>query len=72
MSTPVSRRGFLGAGAGAAALGFAFAGAGSLAPFARPANAATRNAVGYGTLVSDPKGILALPEGFVFMFTSYS
>ncbi|MCC5782843.1 Tat pathway signal sequence domain protein [Kocuria sp. CCUG 69068] len=72
MSTPVSRRGFLGAGAGAAALGFAFAGAGSLAPFARPANAATRNAVGYGTLVSDPKGILALPEGFSYKLLARS
>ncbi len=40
MSTPLSGRNFLGAGASAAALGFAFAGAG--------------NALGYGTLVSDP------------------
>jgi secreted PhoX family phosphatase len=72
MSTPVSRRNFLGAGASAAALGFAFAGAGSLAPFARPANAATRNAFGYGTLVSDPQGILALPEGFSYKLLARS
>ncbi|MGQ1840184.1 alkaline phosphatase PhoX [Kocuria turfanensis] len=72
MSPPVSRRGFLGAGAGAAALGFAFVGAGSLAPFARPANAATRHAVGYGTLVPDPKGVLALPEGFSYKLLARS
>jgi len=72
MSTPLSRRGFLGTGAGAAALGFAFAGAGSLAPFARPANAATRNAVGYGALVPDPRGILALPEGFSYKLLARS
>ena len=72
MSTPLSRRGFLGTGASAAALGFAFAGAGSLAPFARPANAATRQAVGYGALVPDPKGILALPEGFSYQLIARS
>ncbi len=72
MSTPVSRRNFLGAGASAAALGFAFAGAGSLSPFIRPANAATRNAFGYGTLVPDPKGILALPEGFSYKLLARS
>ncbi|MDQ4047737.1 MAG: PhoX family protein [Actinomycetota bacterium] len=72
MSTPVPRRNFLGAGASAAALGFVFAGAGSLAPFVRPANVATRNAVGYGTLVSDPNGILALPEGFSYKLLAHS
>jgi uncharacterized protein len=72
MSIPVSRRNFLGAGASAAALGFAFAGAGSLSPFVRPANAATRNAFGYGTLVPDPKGILALPEGFSYKLLARS
>lgn len=73
MSTPVSRRNFfLGAGAGVAALGFVFAGAGSLAPFVRPANVATRNAVGYGTLVSDPNGILALPEGYSYNLLAHS
>jgi secreted PhoX family phosphatase len=72
MSTSLSRRNFLGAGASAAALGFAFAGAGSLSPFVRPANAATRNAVGYGTLVPDPKGLLALPEGFSYKLLARS
>lgn len=66
MSAPPSRRNFLTAGAGAAALGFAFGMAGSLAPFARPTNTATRNAAGYGSLVADPDGILALPEGFSY------
>jgi secreted PhoX family phosphatase len=72
MSTPVSRRNFLGAGACAAALGFVFAGAGSLTPFVRPGNVATRNAVGYGTLVSDPNGILALPAGFSYRLLAHS
>ncbi|MCC2660327.1 MAG: Tat pathway signal sequence domain protein [Arthrobacter sp.] len=72
MSKPVSRRSFLGAGATAAALGFVFAGAGSLAPFVRPGNFATRNAVGYGTLVPDPNGILALPEGFSYKLLARS
>ena len=62
----LSRRNFVGAGVGVAALGFVFVGAGSLAPFVRPGNVATRNAVGYGALVSDPNGILALPEGFSY------
>lgn len=65
MSVPFSRRNFLG-GSAATGLGFAFAGAGSLAPFSRPAVAATRPAFGYGPLVADPKGILALPEGFSY------
>ena len=70
---PVSRRNFfVGAGVGAAALGFVFVGAGSLAPFVRPWNTATRNAVGYGTLASDPDGILALPEGFTYKLLARS
>jgi secreted PhoX family phosphatase len=65
MTTSVSRRGFLG-GTAATGLGFAFAGSGSLDAFIRPASATTRTATGYGTLVPDPKGILALPEGFSY------
>lgn len=73
MSKSVSRRNFfLGAGVSAAALGFVFVGAGSLAPFVRPSNVGTRNAVGFGTLVSDPEGILALPEGFSYKLLALS
>ncbi|GLB67959.1 PhoX family protein [Arthrobacter mangrovi] len=71
MTSSVSRRGFLG-GSAAAGLGFAFAGAGSLDAFVRPASAATRTATGYGALVSDPKGILALPEGFSYKLIARS
>src|SRR3989442_10472 len=72
MSTPVSRRNFLGAAASAPSLGFAFAGPGSPAPFVRPANAATRNSFGSGTLDSEPNGIVALPEGFCYKLLARS
>lgn len=72
MSTLPSRRNVLGAGASAAALGFVFGVAGSLAPFARPASTAMRNALGYGTLVPDPNGILALPGGFSYRILARS
>lgn len=72
MSTLPSRRNVLGAGAGAAALGFVFGVAGSLAPFARPATTTMRSALGYGTLVPDPEGILALPEGFSYRILARS
>jgi len=59
-----SRRSFLGRGA-AAGLGIAFAG--SIDAIAgTAAHAATRSATGYGPLVPDPAGILALPEGFSY------
>ena len=64
MTSTHSRRSFLGRGA-AAGLGIAFAG--SIDAIAgTAANAATRGAVGYGALVSDPAGILSLPEGFSY------
>lgn len=71
MNAPFSRRGFLG-GTAAAGLGFVFAGAGSLDAFIRPASAATRTATGYGPLVPDPQGILALPEGFSYKLIARS
>lgn len=71
MTTSVSRRGFLG-GTAATGLGFAFAGAGALDAFVRPASAATPTATGYGPLVSDPNGILALPEGFSYTLIARS
>ena len=70
MSSSVSRRGFLG-GTAATGLGFVFAGAGSLDPFSRAA-AATRPAAGYGALLPDPKGILALPKGFSYTMIAQS
>lgn len=60
-----SRRTFLGRGA-AGALGIAFAG--SLDAIAGPGSAlaATSSAAGYGPLVADPAGLLALPAGFSY------
>ena len=71
MSSTVSRRGFLG-GTAATGLGFVFAGAGSLDPFSRAAVAATRPAAGYGALVPDPQGLLALPKGFSYKLIAQS
>ncbi|MGJ9403910.1 alkaline phosphatase PhoX [Arthrobacter sp. KK5.5] len=72
MNPSVSRRTFLG-GSTATGLGFVFAGAGSLDAFSRPAAAATtRTATGYGALVADPQGILALPEGFSYKLIARS
>ncbi|MFI6738627.1 alkaline phosphatase PhoX [Nonomuraea sp. NPDC050451] len=64
MSSPVSRRSFLGRTA-AGSLGIALAG--SIETIAGPAAlAATRPPLGYGPLVPDPAGILALPAGFSY------
>ena len=64
MTPALTRRGFLGRSA-AAGLGIAFAG--SIDAIAgTAANAATRSAAGYGPLVADPRGILALPQGFSY------
>ena len=71
MSPPLSRRRFVG-GSAAAGLGFVFAGSGSLVAFARPAAAATRTSTGYGPLVADPDGILALPQGFSYKLVAQS
>ncbi|MEX5294372.1 DUF839 domain-containing protein [Kocuria sp. CPCC 205268] len=60
MPRPFSRRGFLGAGA----LGLTVAGLGGLTSCGRPEHPTTRAAVGYGRLVADPDGVLALPDGF--------
>ena len=71
MDLSLSRRAFVG-GSAAAGLGFVFAGSGSLDAFARPAASGTRTATGYGPLVSDPDGILALPEGFTYKLVARS
>ncbi|MFG1685703.1 alkaline phosphatase PhoX [Nonomuraea sp. NPDC049269] len=64
MSAPVSRRSFISRGT-AGGLGIAFAG--SIEAIAGPpAFAATRPPLGYGPLVADPAGILALPAGFSY------
>ena len=63
MTSPISRRGFLGASA-AGGLGIAIAG--SLEAVAGPAFAGSRSPQGYGPLVPDPQGILALPAGFSY------
>ena len=63
MTSPISRRGFLGASA-AGGLGIAIAG--SLEAIAGPAFAGSRSPQGYGPLVPDPAGLLALPAGFSY------
>jgi uncharacterized protein len=64
VSATHSRRDFLGRGA-AVGLGIAFAGSiGAIAGTA--AGCARRSATGYGPLVADPAGILALPAGFSY------
>jgi secreted PhoX family phosphatase len=65
MDLSVSRRTFLG-GSTTAGLGFAFAGAGSLEAFARPGQGPSAPPSGYGPLIPDPNGLLALPEGFSY------
>jgi uncharacterized protein len=67
----LSRRTFMG-GTATAGLGFVFAGSGSLEAFARPSSALTRTARGYGPLIADPQGILALPQGFSYKLIARS
>ena len=70
MSSPVTRRTFLGRTA-AGGLGIAFAG--SMEAIAGPpAFAAGRPALGYGPLVADPAGVLALPAGFSYRIVAES
>lgn len=64
MTSALSRRSFLG-GAAATGLGIAFAGS-IEAITGTAAHAATRSATGYGPLVADPAGLLALPKGFSY------
>jgi secreted PhoX family phosphatase len=65
MELSVTRRSFLG-GTTSAGLGFVFAGAGSLEAFARPGPRPSAPQIGYGPLIPDPNGLLALPEGFSY------
>jgi uncharacterized protein len=71
MDTAVTRRTFL--GGTAAGVGFAFAGSGSLEAFARPDPGYVPGTVsGYGPLVPDPNGLLALPRGFSYKIVAQS
>ncbi|POM24874.1 hypothetical protein BTM25_35120 [Actinomadura rubteroloni] len=64
LASSFSRRDVLRSGA---AGGIGIAVAGSLAAIADPAMAqVTRHAAGYGPVVPDPKGLLALPKGFSY------
>ena len=65
MNIPLSRRVVLGRGA---ALGLGIAFAGSIEAIAGPAAALAggRSSEGYGPLVADPAGLLALPAGFSY------
>jgi len=69
MSSSISRRNLL-AGSAVGGLGIVFAG--SLEAIAGPALADTRTSVGYGPLVPDPAGILALPAGFSYKIIAQS
>ncbi|WP_314171894.1 alkaline phosphatase PhoX [Streptomyces winkii] len=70
MSSPLSRRDVLRTSAFG---GLGIAVAGSLDAIAAPAAAAvTRSAGGYGKLVSDPAGLLSLPEGFSYRIIAES
>ncbi|SDE49997.1 alkaline phosphatase PhoX [Auraticoccus monumenti] len=71
MSSPLSRRGFIG-GTAATGLGFVFAGSGSLEAFARPSTSTPSTATGYGPLLPDPEGVLALPAGFSYTLIARS
>jgi uncharacterized protein len=69
LTSSLSRRNFLSRSA-AGGLGIIFAG--SIEAIAGPAHAATRTAAGYGPLVSDPAGLLALPAGFSYRIVAQS
>jgi uncharacterized protein len=64
MVTSVTRRAFL--GGTVAGVGFAFSGSGSLEVFARPDPGTPTTLTGYGPLLPDPDGLLALPPGFSY------
>lgn len=69
MVSDLTRRGFFGRTA-AAGLGIVFAG--SIEAIAGPGSAlaALRSSVGYGDLIPDPAGLLALPPGFSYRLVS--
>ncbi|GEO94123.1 alkaline phosphatase PhoX [Kocuria turfanensis] len=62
MPSQISRRGFLRAGT----LGLVFAGLGGVASCGRPNHPTTQAVAGYGQLIADPEGLLALPSDFTY------
>ena len=71
MSSMINRRNFLG-GATAAGMGIAISGSVDILAGGGNALAAPRSSTGYGPLVPDPAGILALPAGFTYRIVSQS
>ena len=71
MSSLINRRNFLG-GATAAGMGIAISGSVEILAGSGSALAAPRSSTGYGPLVPDPAGILALPVGFSYRIVSQS
>ena len=69
MTSPLTRRSVLG-GAAATSLGIVFAGNIEAVAGNSFGSSATRSAAGYGPLVDDPAGILALPPGFSYRIVS--
>ena len=70
MDSTLSRRNLIRAGAAGV---FGIAVAGSIDAIGAPeAVALTRRPTGYGPLVADPKGILALPEGFSYKVLAHA
>ena len=65
MTSSINRRNFLG-GATAAGLGVAIAGSVDALAGSGSAQAAPRSSRGYGPLIPDPAGLLALPAGFSY------
>ena len=71
MASDLTRRGFLGRSA-AAGLGIVFAGSIEVIAGPRTALAASRSSLGYGDLIPDPAGVLALPPEFSYRIVSQS
>jgi uncharacterized protein len=71
MSSMINRRDFLG-GATAAGMGIAISGSADILAGSGSAPAALRSSAGYGPLVPDPAGVLALPAGFTYRVVSQS
>ena len=71
MTSTFNRRNFLG-GAAAAGLGIAVTGSIDVLAGSGSAYAAPRSSDGYGPLVPDPQGLLALPAGFSYRIVAQS
>jgi hypothetical protein len=69
VASDLTRRGFLGRTA-ATGLGIVFAGSVDAILGHGSALAASRSSLGYGDLIADPAGLLALPPGFSYKIVS--